>query len=100
MEYSTFVKNLRLMRQNRVSMASIAKRYNINQWHVWQMLNNPNYRPSAQVAKRCGFRRDPHPPRFAVPYNTEQAFQVIRRHLPPEERERLAMLLLEDAYRF
>jgi len=70
--YRTFLKKLRA-EVDGSSVNAVARKYGVNNWHVWQMLNEPDYKPSPRVLQQCNAVWKITPPRLVVYRGTDAA---------------------------
>ena len=69
----------------RSSYSRLAKEYGINPWYVWEILNDPKYRPPLWVKRKLGWV-NPRPRRIAIRCDDmHSAAQSITNNLPPEK---------------
>ena len=67
------------------SYSKLAKKYDINPWYVWEVLNDPDYKPPLWVKRRLGWV-NPRPRRIAIRCdNMTSAANSIRNNLAPAQ---------------
>jgi hypothetical protein len=67
------------------SYGQLAKKYGVNEWYLWTILDDPNYEPPLWVRRKLGWIR-PRPRRIAIHCtDMESAANSIRDNLSTDD---------------
>ena len=93
----TTINNLRrriALEKRSQSYAGIARRYNVNPWHIYQLLNRLDYIPSARVRRKLGITLERPRNRRAINLDDPaSAAATIQRYADEDYIQRLVTLL-------